>query len=360
MRIVTVNAGSTSVKLRVVDDGRTEDPVDLGPPGPDTAAALDAYLGDAGQIAALAHRVVHGGDAYRAAVVLDDGVRARLEGLAGLAPLHNPPALAAIDAARAARPDLPAVACFDTAFHATLPPAASTYALPDEWRQQRGVRRFGFHGLSCAWSARRVAQMVEGAERVVVCHLGGGASVTAIAGGRSVDTTMGFTPLSGLVMATRSGDVDPGALLWMLRNGLDPAGLDDLLEHRSGLAGLSGGSGDMRAVLEARRGGDPRAGLALDVYQHRLRAAVAAMAAALGGVDCLVFTGGVGEHADEVRAEACAGLAWMGVGVDQVANGAVGAADATISPPGAAVTVVVIHAEEDLQMAGEAGALLGP
>ena len=236
---------------------------------------------------------------------LDAAVEADLRALVDLAPLHQPKSLAALDAVSAALPDLPAVACFDTAFHATLPAAAATYALPAEWRERWGLRRYGFHGLSHAWVARRAPQLLgRGASglRIVSCHLGAGASLCAIVDGASLDTTMGFTPLEGLVMATRSGSVDPGMLLWLMEHeGLSPGELSDALEHRSGLLGLAG-SADMREIVERAAAGEPPARLALDVYVHRLRAGIAAMAAALGGLDALVFTGGVGEHSEAVRA----------------------------------------------------------
>src|SRR5262249_347104 len=232
-----------------------------------------------------------------------------------LAPLHQPKSLAALDAVSAALPGLPAVACFDTAFHATLPAAAFTYALPAAWGGRWGGRRYGLHRPSPALGAQRAPSVlgVSAASglRIVSCHLGAGASLCAIAGGRSVDTTMGFTPLEGLVMATRSGSVDPGLLLWLLeREALTTAGLAGALEHQSGLLGLSG-AGDMREVEARAAAGDAAAGLALEVYVHRLRAGIAAMTASLGGLDVLVFTGGVGEHSPEVRGRAADGLGWL-------------------------------------------------
>ncbi len=248
---------------------------------------------------------MHGGDRFRTAVRLDDDTLAALRELTLLAPLHQPKSLAAIEAVSAAFPDVPAVACFDTAFHATLPAAASTYALPRAWRERYGVRRFGFHGLSHAYASRQAA----GARRVVTCHLGAGASLCAVLDGRSVDTTMGFTPLEGLVMATRSGSVDPGLLLWLQQHeGLSVDQMADALEHSSGLLGLAG-TADMRTVVERS---DDDARLAFDVYVHRLRAGIGAMAASLGGLDALVFTGGVGERSAEVREAACDGLALPG------------------------------------------------
>jgi acetate kinase len=273
---------------------------------------LDSALAEAGEADASGHRIVHGGADRTAPEAVDDALLADLRALTELAPLHQPPALDALDAIRRARPELPAVACFDTAFHATLPEAARTYALPAEWRERYGLRRFGFHGLSHAYASRRAAQLVPGARRIVTCHLGAGASLAAVLDGRSVDTTMGFTPLAGLVMATRSGDVDPGMLVWLLQRGeLDVAELGNALEHGSGLQGLAD-TADMRAVLERARGGDHVAQLAFDVYVHRLRGAIGAMAAALGGVDALVFTGGVGERAPAVRDAATEGLGLLG------------------------------------------------
>jgi acetate kinase len=247
------------------------------------------------------------------------------------------------------------VACFDTAFHATMPAAASTYAVPADWRERFGARRYGFHGLSHAHVARRIGELSPGGRdlRVVSCHLGAGASACAIRDGRSVDTTMGFTPLDGLVMATRSGSVDPGLVLWLIREAdLAPAEVEAALEHRSGLKGLAG-TGEMDAVVR-RAGDDQDARLALDVYAHRLRAAIAAMAASLGGLDALVFTGGVGEREPVVRSVAVAGLEFLGLALDVDANAAAtGAREARISPAGAAAEVHVIPAREDLEIARE-------
>jgi acetate kinase len=344
VRLLVVNAGSSSLKLRVLDEAdRTvaERGLEWPRDGPFPAGALDGLP----EVDAVAHRVVHGGEGFRSAVWIDDEVRARLEELTDLAPLHQPRALAAIDALA----DMRAAACFDTAFHATLAPAAATYALPSEWPR----RRFGFHGLSHAYAARRLAELAPEATRIVCCHLGAGASLCAIAGGRSVDTTMGFTPLDGIVMATRAGSVDPGLLLWLIEHrGVPPAELSDALEHRSGLTGLAG-TGDMRELL-ARD--DDEAALALSVYVHRLRAGIATMAAALGGLDALVFTGGVGEHAPSVRAAAADGLAFLGVSLDESLN-AGATEDAEIGAAGAPVRSFVVTAREDLEMARQVRAL---
>jgi acetate kinase len=351
VRLLVVNTGSSSLKLRALDaDDRTIFERSVEWPRGDTFPA--GALTGAPEIDAVAHRVVHGGDAFRSAVWLDADVRARIEELVALAPLHQPRALAAIDAVAEQLADVPAAACFDTAFHATLPPAAATYALPPEWPR----RRYGFHGLSHAYAARRAAELIERPVeqlRIVSCHLGAGASLAAIAGGRSVDTTMGFTPLDGLVMATRAGSVDPGLLVWLVEyHGVTVGELSDALEHRSGLSALAG-TGDMRELL-AREDGEARR--ALEVYVHRLRAGVAAMAAAMGGVDAIAFTGGVGEHAATVRAAAVDGLAFLGLALDEGRNAAAHA-DADIGAASAAVRAVVVSAREDLEIARQVRAL---
>jgi acetate kinase len=365
MRVLVVNAGSRSVKLRLVGDA--DDVLastDLGPPDEDVLGHLKDFTSNAGSIDAVGHRVVHGGTTFTEPTVVSEDVRRHLEELNDLAPLHNPPALAGIDAARRLLPDVPSVACFDTAFHAGLPPASSTYALPSDWVTRWGIRRYGFHGLSCAWAVRRAASMLPAAKdplRLILCHLGGGASVTASSGGRSVDTTMGFTPLEGLVMATRSGDLDPGALLWVMQHGLSADDALDDLERRSGLLGLSGGrSSDMRVLLEARARGDDAAALAVTVYVHRLRARIAAMAAATGGADALVFTGGVGENSPPIRSETCRELRWMGVALDERANTGADQVDADLSAAGASVRTLVVHAREELEIASQCRRLLGP
>lgn len=351
MRVLVVNAGSSSLKLSLLDgDGDGEEPLAAATlqPGDDVARALEEH--DLRAADAVGHRIVHGGARFTEAVRIDDAVEDALRALTDLAPLHQPKSLAALDAVTAALPGVPHVACFDTAFHATLPAAANTYALPAAWRERWDLRRFGFHGLSHAWIARTVR-----APRVVSCHLGAGASLCAIRDGRSVDTTMGFTPLEGLVMATRSGSVDPGLVLWLQQHGgLEADAVAHALEHESGLLGLAG-TADLREVL-ARDDAD--AMLALDAYVHRLRAQVAAMAAALGGLDALVFTGGVGEHAPEVRRRAAEGLAFLGVAIDPVKN-ADAVPDLDISAPGAAVATHVVAAREDREIATQVRAALG-
>jgi acetate kinase len=308
----------------------------------------------------VGHRIVHGGTRFHAATWISPAVEQALRDLVELAPLHQPKSLAALDSVSAALPAVPAIACFDTAFHTTLPQAAFTYALPAGWRRRWGLRRYGFHGLSHAWVARRAAELTrrDSADlRIVSCHLGAGASLCAIASGRSIATTMGFTPLEGLVMATRSGSVDPGLLLWLLeRTCLSEQALSTALEHESGLLGLAG-TADMREVLARVQSGDGDAQLALDVYVHRLRAGIAEMAAALGGFDVLVFTGGVGERSAEIRARAVAGLGFLGAALDGEANAAA-QPDAELGAADAAVRVFVVRAREDLEIARQARALL--
>lgn len=363
MRVLVVNAGSSTLKLSLIDgDDSTLAERELEAPSaevdPDELqSALDGGLSDADVVG---HRIVHGGERFRDAVLIHGDVEAALRGLVEMAPLHQPKSLAALDAVSEALPDLPAVACFDTAFHATLAPAAYTYALPAAWRERWGVRRYGFHGLSHAWIASRAPQLLArpAAEiRIVSCHLGAGASLCAIADGRSVDTTMGFTPLEGLVMATRSGTVDPGLLLWLLeRTGMAERELGSALESESGLLGLAG-SADMRKVLERSAAGDLDSQTALDVYVHRLRAGIAAMAAALGGLDGLVFTGGVGERSPDIRAPAVAGLGFLGLAIDERRN-ADATGDVEITGPDSTARTLVVHAREDLEIARQARAVI--
>ncbi|HEX4526238.1 MAG TPA: acetate/propionate family kinase [Gaiellaceae bacterium] len=322
LNVLVVNAGSTSLKLHLVSaNGGVE--------------RLDSIGEATGRIEAVAHRVVHGGPRFREPVVIDAEVRAQIFELEPLAPLHNAPALRGIEAAEAAFPRLPQVAVFDTAFHATIPAAAATYALPKQWRDEWGVHRYGFHGLSVQWAAEQVR-----VPRLVVCHLGGGCSVTAVLDGRSVDTTMGFSPLEGVPMATRSGSIDPGALIYVLREqGLGVDALDRALNTESGLKGLAGGSGDMRQLEQRMGAGDSAAQLAFAVFVHRVAAAVGAMSVATHGLDALVFTAGIGEGSALVRSSVCEQLGYLGVG-------------------SSAVRVEVVQAREELVAARAAVALL--
>ncbi len=362
--ILVVNAGSSSLKLRVLDaSDEVVGSADLGAVrnAADTAEVAGAVEGF-GSIDAIGHRIVHGGTSFRGPVRVDAGVIERLTALTDLAPLHQPKSLAALGAVSSVLPGIPAVACFDTAFHATLPPAASTYALPSPWRRRWDLRRYGFHGLSHAYASRRAAELLGVPPRdlrLVTCHLGAGASLAAVAGGASVDTTMGFTPLEGLVMATRSGTVDPGLVLWLADHvGMPPAEVAATLEHRSGLLGLAG-TADMRVILDRAASGDADATLALGVYLHRLRASIAAMTAALGGLDAIVFTGGVGERSAAIRAAAADGLGYLGIELDQARNEDAGATgDREIGTAGARVRSLVIAAREDLQIAREVRGLL--
>lgn len=358
-----LNTGSSSTKVRLVeDDDAVSWQADLPALDPaDADGSLGVALGRApAGIDAVGHRVVHGGTAFSGPVVVDRAVESELRRLCDLAPLHQTRALAAMDAARRVLPGVPVVASFDTAFHATMAPSATTYALPAAWRRGLGVRRYGFHGLSHAYAARRAAQLlgIEACRRLVTCHLGAGASLAAVAEGRSVDTTMGFTPLEGIVMATRSGSLDPGIVTWLVTHaGLEVQAVADALEHSSGVLALAGTT-DMGALARRAEEGDEDAGLALAVYLRSLRAAVAAMASALGGLDTLVFTGGVGENVPSVRAGVAEGLGFMGVAVDRKANAAA-VPDTEISAAGALVHTLVLAAREDLQVAAEVRSLLG-
>lgn len=358
--VLVVNSGSSSLKLRVVD---ATDAVRHAADLPAVSALGDDDLRDAvaaaGPFDAVGHRVVHGG-AHREPVRIDDGVRRALADAVTFAPQHQPSTLRALDLVSAATPGTPAVAVFDTGFHTTIPSAATTYAIPRAWRERFGIRKVGFHGLAHSWVSRRVSTMLGGgSHRVITCHLGSGASVAAVVDGRCVDTTMGFTPLDGLVMAHRSGSVDPGAILWLAQvAGVPVSDIANGLEQDGGLQGLAGTS-DMATVVERAGLGDAAAALALDVYVHRLRGAVAAMVAAAGGVDAIAFSGGVGEHSAEVRRRTCAGLSFLGVLLDPDANGRV-AGDAEIGRRDAPVRCFVVRAREDLEVAAATRAVLNP
>ena len=329
--ILVANAGSSSLKLSLVRNDDTTMEVE---------SLDDAPYG----VTAVAHRIVHGGERFRAPVVIDDAVRDELVALGELAPLHNRVEIGIVDEARRLLPEVPHVAVFDTAFHTTIPDEVSAYAVPRRWREEWGIRRYGFHGLSVQWAAEQVA-----VPRLVVCHLGAGCSVSAVEDGQSVDTTMGFSPLDGIPMATRSGAVDPAIPLYLIRTGRrEPAEIERELEEESGLLGLSGLSS---RVEQLERADDPSARLALAVFVHRLAGAVAAMTAALGGLDALVFTGGVGEHSAGVRSAVCRRLAFLGVELDERANGD---AEPDVEIQSGRVRVLVLRAREDVVAAREA------
>ena len=312
-------------------------------------------IASAADIDAVGHRVVHGGPRFHDPVRITNDVHAAIGGLSHFAPLHIQSELEGINVVTDLMGDVPQFAVFDTGFHRHMPAVAQTYAGPYEWFEH-GIRRYGFHGINHQYCATRTAQLIRKdfkSLKIVSCHLGNGCSVTGIRGGRSVDTTMGFTPLDGLMMGTRSGSVDPGILIFLMRQyGLDANQIDDMLNKKSGLLGISGLSGDMRDILAEMHQGNERAKLAFDLYVHRLRTAIGGMAAVLEGLDVLVFTAGVGENSPEVRAATCRGLEFLGVTIDLNRNRKP-LLDADISSPDSRVKVLVIRAAEDWAIAGE-------
>ncbi|WP_166349437.1 acetate/propionate family kinase [Phytoactinopolyspora limicola] len=394
-RVLVLNCGSSSIKYQLIDTedaavlarglveriGEEHGEVHHESRGtstnhqleiPDHEAGLKAMLevfdaagpslADA-DVTAVGHRVVHGGEAYSGPVVIDDAVEDTIDQLSALAPLHNPPNLVGIRVARQVLGDLPHVAVFDTAFHQTLPPAAYTYALDTGIAHHHGVRRYGFHGTSVAYVARTAAEYLERDPQrtnLIVLHLGNGASATAIRAGRSVDTSMGLTPLEGLVMGSRSGDVDPGVLLHLLRSGqLSVDDLDELLNRRSGMIGLCG-ERDLRTVHRLAADGDAAARLARDVYCHRIRHYVGAYLAVLGETHAVVFTGGVGENDAWVRSRSLSGLRGLGIEVDHVRNSSQMRRPRLISPDGARTAVLVVPTDEELEIARQAVAVVSP
>jgi acetate kinase len=397
MKVLVLNCGSSSVKFQLVETdeaaasaggdralakGLIENiggtailkcEADGKPEVRETAEILEhkvaveralALLGPAGlgvlrdraEIGAVGHRVVHGGEHFKSSVVIDDTVLRAIEDCFDLAPLHNPPNVKGYRAARDLLREVPHVAVFDTAFHQTMEPVAYLYALPYVLYQRHGIRRYGFHGTSHRYVSRRAAERLGRADdpglRLVTCHLGNGCSLAAVRGGRSVDTSMGFTPLEGLVMGSRCGDLDPAILMHvMAKEELGASEMSALLNKHSGLLGVSGLSNDMRKLLEAEAAGNDRAKLAIDVFCYRLRKYVASYVGALGGLDALVFTGGIGENAAAVRARAVVGLDAMGIAVDEARNAAVRGHEAEISPEGAACAVLVVPTNEELLIA---------
>lgn len=358
--ILALNTGSSSVKYRLIDLG-ADDTIASGlveriAPGGHRDAirqVLDtlAAEGHRERIAAVGHRVVHGGEEFTSATVIDDRVEQRIEALAPLAPLHNPPALAGIRGVREAMPGLPAVAVFDTAFHAQLPESARTYAIDREIARRHGIRRYGFHGISFQYVSRSCADFLgHMPERMIVLHLGNGASAAAIAGGVGVDTSMGFTPLEGLVMGTRGGDLDPGVMVQLLRSGMSLDEVDDMLQRRSGLTGLTG-TRDFRDVATAAERDEEQAIRALEVVAHRLRKYVGAYAAVLGGLDALVFTAGIGENSPLIRRDTVHGLGFLGLSVDVARNETVTSRTREISPEDASVPILVVPTDEEQEIA---------
>ncbi|MGE5698774.1 MAG: acetate/propionate family kinase [Deltaproteobacteria bacterium] len=373
MSVLALNAGSSTLKFSLFSGRSTElaaeGTVEVPALKPDMEDAVSGVLEAIGSrvaydpVFAVGHRVVHGGRAFADSVQVDGGVLEELFRLSELAPLHNPFALSAIGAAQRAIPGVPNFAVFDTAFFADIPPDRHVYPLPYEWYADRGIRRYGFHGISHAYCAGRAAEFLgrpAAGFRAVTCHLGNGCSATAVLGGKAVATTMGFTPLEGLVMGSRSGSVDPGILIYaMERMGLSARDLDDILQRGSGLLGVSGISSDFRAVQEAAKAGNERARLALAIYADSVRAAIGALAVALGGVDALIFTAGVGENAAALREEACRGLDCLGLRLDPKRN-RIFRPDADLSAADSLGRILIIHTREDLHIAREALRLLGP
>ena len=317
---------------------------------------------DLKEIDAVGHRMVHGGEKFNKSVVLNDEVLKVFEESNDLAPLHNPANLTGVKAVQELMPGLPQVGVFDTAFHQTMPDYAYMYAVPYELYEKYGVRRYGFHGTSHRYVSQRVCDFLgvkAEDKKVITCHIGNGGSVAAVDGGKCVDTTMGLTPLEGVMMGTRSGDIDGGAVAFIQKKlGLDADGISDLLNKKSGVLGISGISSDMREIDAAAESGDPKAVLALAMYNYRIKKYVGAYAAAMGGVDIVVFTAGVGENQSSMRAEVCRNMEWMGIKLDEEKNKTVRGVEAVISAPDSKVTVVVIPTDEELMIASDTMALL--
>jgi acetate kinase len=367
--VLVLNSGSSSVKFALLHPGSGERVLgglaeEVGDGSYQTVITqILGHLPDSGpDLLGAGHRVVHGGNRFTASVLVDDEVIAAIESFNHLAPLHNPRALAGMEAVRAARPDLPQVAAFDTAFHHTMPPRAYRYAVPEDWYTRYGVRRYGFHGTSYRYVSQRAAELLGrplGELHLVAAHLGNGCSATAIRGGVSVDTTMGLTPMEGLVMGTRSGDVDPGMFGYLAEQAdLTVDQLTDMLDTKSGLAGLSGVGNDMRAILSAGADGNERAQLAIEVFVHRLAKAVAALVTSLDRLDALIFTGGIGEHSADVRRLVLARLAFLGLAEDPEANAQHGRATSGRITPDGPVLALVVPTDEELMIARDTARLI--
>ncbi len=391
MRVLTLNTGSSSLKYRLSEPdkgviladglveriGASEASIEHTAGGkrivcrvkaPNHKAAFNIMLSylthpefgaveELGQIEAVGHRVVHGGDRFFESVEIDPDVIQAIEEFEELAPLHNPINLLGIRIAKEFLPDVPHVAVFDTAFHQTMPVEAHTYALPIRFYRDHRIRRYGFHGTSHRYVSRRAAQILSTplAElRMITCHLGNGCSLAAIKGGRSIDTSMGFTPLEGLVMGTRSGDIDPSIVFYLVnRRGYDLARVEEILNRESGLLGLSGISNDMKVLIDHMKHGSEAARLAVDVFVYRVKKYIGAYAAILGGLDCLVFTAGIGERSPLIRERICRGLEHLGIEIDAKLNQECVSRESIISPPHSRVKVVVIPTDEEAVIAEE-------
>ncbi len=396
MKVLVINCGSSSLKYQLIDsrseevlaaglcerigiDGRmTHTPssgntVVKNDPLPDHGAAIQAVLSaltdkahgvisSLGEIGAVGHRLVHGGEKFAASVIINDEVIAEVEACNDLAPLHNPANLIGVRACRQIMPDVPMVGVFDTAFHQTMPPKAYLYGIPHQYYQEHKVRRYGFHGTSHNYVAKRVHHLAEldpDNSRVIVCHLGNGASVTAVKNGKSVDTSMGLTPLEGLIMGTRSGDLDPGVIEYIAKK--EHLTLEEVLKvlnKESGVLGLSGVSSDFRDLTEAMEQGNEQAAVAVEAFCYRVAKHIGAYTAALNGVDAIVFTAGIGENAAHIRSMICDYLGFLGITIDEEKN-AVRGKEAEISTPDSKVSVFVIPTNEELAIARETAALLG-
>lgn len=396
MKILVLNSGSSSVKYKLIDtDGErvlaeggvekiglsdgflkfkrpdgTKDIVELGLT--DHKGAIEAVLRQLTdpkegciksykEIDAVGHRVVHGGEKFAKSVVIDEAVKEMIRQCYDIAPLHNPANMTGIEAMEALLPGVPQVAVFDTAFHQTMPAKSFMYALPYKYYEEDGVRRYGFHGTSHRYVSQRVCEIL-GVDikdvKIITCHVGNGGSITAVDGGRSVDTSMGLTPTEGLMMGTRVGDVDPGAITYLMtKHALSAADIQRIINKESGMAGLTGISSDMREIEAAVNAGNERAKLGLDMYEQRITKYIGAYAAEMGGVDIIVFTGGVGENQCGLRADVCKPLAFMGVEIDAEANKARGE-EAVISTPASKVKVVVVPTDEELMIARDTAALV--
>lgn len=396
MKVLVINCGSSSLKYQLIDsrseevlaaglcerigiDGRmTHTPssgntVVKNDPLPNHGAAIQAVLSaltdkahgvisSLGEIGAVGHRLVHGGEKFAASVIINDEVIAEVEACNDLAPLHNPANLIGVRACRQIMPDVPMVGVFDTAFHQTMPPKAYLYGIPHQYYQEHKVRRYGFHGTSHNYVAKRVHHLAEldpDNSRVIVCHLGNGASVTAVKNGKSVDTSMGLTPLEGLIMGTRSGDLDPGVIEYIAKK--EHLTLEEVLKvlnKESGVLGLSGVSSDFRDLTEAMEQGNEQAAVAVEAFCYRVAKHIGAYTAALNGVDAIVFTAGIGENAAHIRSMICDYLGFLGITIDEEKN-AVRGKETEISTPDSKVSVFVIPTNEELAIARETAALLG-